>query len=107
MPGRLHRRPEPGMRGRGQALVYIYSRAPAGIIGVLQSVQKRPEFGGDCQRSNTPQLVGSEIADATEYAQPKTSHPEPRTCCAGSSFGVGASIGDSGAECRDRAVGGI
>ena len=54
----LRRRPEPGVRGRGQALVHVYPAATAGVVGIMQGVQKGPDLGRERPaRLNTSQPV--------------------------------------------------
>ena len=75
MPRRVHCRPEPGRRGRGQALVHINTGATAVVVGFLQSVQKGPGVTRACVRSIPPQLVvASGIPHPAEHSKLEGSH---------------------------------
>lgn len=95
------------MRGRGEALVYLYTAATAGVAGALHGMQKYPDLERTRRRINTSQrVVSSESSEPVEHTQlEETSHLEPRTRRSGSPVGVGDSDAVSGAECRHRAVG--
>ena len=94
------------MRRRKEALVRLYSAAPAGVAGVLPGMQNHPEPGRECRGLNTSQfVVFSGCKDNAEYTQLRGSHLEWLAGREGAPFDLGASDGGSGAECRVRAVG--
>ncbi len=106
MPRRLHHRPEPGMRDRGQALVCVYSTAAICVTWVLQSMQKHSASVREYPGSNTSQPVGSpETSDPSGRAMLECWYRGSRAGGAGPPFDVVASDGGFGAKCGDGAVG--
>ena len=53
MARRLHRRPGPGMRGRGEAAIRACSGAAGSVAEILQGYQKHPD-NGRARRQDVP-----------------------------------------------------
>lgn len=86
-------------------MVCVNIGATAGVGGVLQGMQKRPDLERVGPRQYTPQLVVSPgITNRGRYTQLHGPHPVSCADRAGFPTGLGTSHGDAGAERRDRAV---
>ena len=80
-------------------MVRVYSGAPAGVVGILQGVQKRSDVARACRWQDYLQPVdSSHRPDPPEDEQLEGSDLESRAGRAGSPFDVGATDGGSGAE---------
>ena len=96
VPRCLHRRPQPGVRGRRQALVRVYSAAAAGIAGVLRGVQEHPDPDCHRRRKYASQPVASpKIADPSRRAPRLESS---RAACARPSLDMDASVEGPGSR---------
>lgn len=58
MPRSLYGCLEPSLLGRREALVHVYARAAAGVVGVVQGMPKRVNVACACPWSHTECLVG-------------------------------------------------